>query len=182
MHISHSPVVLDACCVLNLYASGNLLGVLKFISTQVVVSKVVIDFELTSLQRLQTEVSETDSQFNMAIAQGLLKVVDFESKDEIDSFFNYAATLGDDGESASCAIAFHRGWAIATDDKKAIKFIQQTASHIHVISTPEIIKHWSDVENINSSTLRNVLKAIRFKANYSPPNDHPLRNWWTNAS
>jgi hypothetical protein len=159
-----------------------LLAILKFISTQVVVSKVVIDFELTSLQGLQTEGSYTDSQFNIAIAQSLLKVVDFETKEEVYSFVNYAAVLGDDGESASCAIAFHRGWAIATDDKGAIKFIQRTAPHIQVLSTPEIIKHWSDVENIDSSTLRNVLQTIRLKAKYSPPNNHPLKNWWEKAS
>jgi hypothetical protein len=52
----------------------------------------------------------------------------------------------------------------------------------HTVPTPEIIKHWSDVENIDSSTLRNVLQTIRLKAKYSPPNNHPLKNWWEKAS
>ncbi|MBK1990848.1 hypothetical protein A0J48_025635 [Sphaerospermopsis aphanizomenoides BCCUSP55] len=181
MQITHSHIILDACCVLNLCASGQFLGILKSLPAEIVVTTVVQERELNTLQQLQQEENNAVLEFQEAIQQGLLKVVDFESEAEEESFVNYAAVL-DDGESATFAIAFHRGWAIATDDKKAIKFIQQTASHIQVVSTPEIIKHWSDVENINSSTLRNVLQAIQLKAKYSPPNNHPLKNWWTNAS
>ncbi|MBD2568007.1 hypothetical protein [Anabaena lutea] len=181
MQITHSHVLLDACCIFNFCASGQFLAILKSLPAEIVVTTVVQERELNTLQKLQEEENDAVLEFEEAIQTGLLKVVDFESEAEEESFVNYAAVL-DDGESASCAIAFHRGWAIATDDKGAIKFIQRTAPHIQVISTPEIIKHWSDVENIDSSTLRNVLQAIRSKANYSPPNDHPLRNWWTNAS
>ncbi|MBD2626561.1 hypothetical protein [Trichormus variabilis] len=180
MQIPHSHIILDACCVLNLCATGHFLAILKSLPAEIVVT-VVQERELNTLQRLQEEENDAVLEFEEAIQKGLLKVVDFESEEEEESFVNYTVDL-DDGESATCALAFHRGWAIETDDKGAIRFIQQTASYIQILSTPEIIKHWSAVANINSSTLRDVLKAIRFKANYSPPNDHPLRNWWTNAS
>lgn len=36
-----------------------------------------------------------------------LKVVDFESEEEAQSFVNYVAILGDDGESATCLVAVH---------------------------------------------------------------------------
>lgn len=142
MHIAHSHILLDACCVLNFCASGKLLAILKSFPAQVVVTQVVQERELKTLQRLKDENNEGATQFEAAIAQGLLLVVDFESEEEAESFVNYVAILGDDGESATCAIAVHRGWAIATDDKRAIAFIQQTAPYLQVLSTPDIIKHW----------------------------------------
>lgn len=180
--IAHSHVLLDACCVLNFCASGNLLAILKTIPAQVAVTQVVQERELKTLQRLEDEENEGATQFEEAIAQGLLKVVDFKSEEEAETFVNYVFELGDDGESATCAIAIHRGWAIATDDKKANSFFQRQAPHLQILSTPEIIKHWSEEAGLDSSALRDALNAIRVKGSYMPPKNHPLRSWWQAAS
>ncbi len=115
MQISHSHVVLDACCVLNFCASGRFTEILKSIPARVVVTEVVREKELIALKRLEEEENESAAQFETAIIQGLLGVVDFESESEEEAFVNYAFELGDDGESATCAIAIQRGWAIATE-------------------------------------------------------------------
>jgi hypothetical protein len=182
MRIAHSHVLLDACCILNFCASGNLLAILKCIPAQVAVTQVVQESELKTLQRLENEDNTGAVQFEAAIEQGLLIVVDFESEEEAESFVNYAAVLRDDGESATCAIAVHRGWAIATDDKAAISFFQQTAPYLQILSTPEIIKYWSEEADLDSSALRNLLNAIRVKGRYFPHKSHPLRSWWEAAS
>ncbi|WNZ44465.1 hypothetical protein Q2T42_21940 [Leptolyngbya boryana CZ1] len=180
MQIRHSHIVLDACCVLNLCASENFIEILKSIPAQVVVTEIVRERELITLQRLGNEENEAALQFETAIAQGLLSIVDFESESEEDAFVNYAFELGDDGESATCAIAIQRGWAIATDDKKAISFSQEEAPHLQVLSTLEIIKGWSEVENLASTKLRSVLSAVRTKGRYKPHRNHPLLSWWEN--
>lgn len=177
MQITHSHLILDACCVLNFCASGNFLGILKSIPAEVVVTTVVQEYELRTLQRLKEEDNQGAIQFEEAIKQGLLKVVDFESEPEEELFVNYAAIL-DDGESATCAIAVHRQWAIASDDKRAIAFMQKEDSHIQILSTLEIIKHWSETAGLNSSELRDVLKTIRLKGRYIPSRNDPLRSWW----
>lgn len=181
MYIAHSHVLLDACCVLDFCSSGNLLAILKSIPAQVVVTQVVQERELKTLQRLKEEENEGAIQFEQAIVQGLLIVVDFESEQEAESFVNYTTIL-DDGESATCAIAIHRGWAIATNDKRAISFFQQTAPYLQILSTLEIIKHWSDELGVDPSALRDVLNAIRVKGRYFPHRSHPLRSWWEAAS
>ncbi len=180
MHIRHSHVVLDACCVLNFCASGQFITILKSIPAQVVVAEVVREKELLTLQRLQDEENEGAIQFETAIRQGLLLVVDFESELEEETFVNYAFELGDDGESATCAIAIHRGWAVATDDKKAASFFQKEAPHLQVLSTLEIIKSWSEGGNFPSAELRTALRAIRTKGRYVPHRNHPLLGWWEN--
>lgn len=181
MEITHSHVLLDACCVINFCASGQFLGILKSLPAKIVVTTVVQECELKTLQRLQEEQNDVVLEFEEAIQQGLLKVVDFESEEEEESFVNYAVDL-DDGESATCAIAVHRKWAISTDDDKAIKFLQKNFPHLQILSTPEIIKHWSEKQSIDSLVLSNVLNAIRIKGRYVPPKNDPLRNWWQKSS
>lgn len=178
MYIGHSHVVLDACCVLNFCASGNFLAILKAIPVQVVVTEVVRKQELMTLQRLKNEENEGAIQFETAIKQGLILIVDFESEAEEETFLNYAFEMGDDGESATCAIAFHREWAIATDDRKAISFFQKEASHLQILSTLEIIKYWSEQENVDSAGLRSALDTIRIKGRYVPYRNHPFLSWW----
>ncbi|MTJ54362.1 hypothetical protein FJR38_17715 [Anabaena sp. UHCC 0253] len=181
MQITHSHILLDACCVLNLCASGQFLAILKSLPAEIVVTTVVQERELNTLQRFQEENNDAVLDFQEAIQQGLLKIVDFESEAEEESFVNYAAIL-DDGESATLAIAVHRKWTVATDDKRAISFIQKEDPNLQILSTSDIIKHWSDVANIDLLTLRDVLQIIRIKGRYEPPKNDPLRKWWINAS
>lgn len=177
MQINHSYLILDACCVLNFCASGHFIPILKSIPAQVVVTEVVRSNELLTLQNLENEGNQGTIDFETAIEQKLLLVIDFEPEEK-ETFINYASELGDDGESATGAIAIHREWAVATDDKKAISFFQKEAPHLQVLSTLEIVKSWSEEENIDSEKLKTVLSAIRVKGRYVPNKNHPLLSWW----
>jgi len=178
MEIKHSHVVLDACCVLNFCASGYLIEILESIPAQVVVAEVVRERELLTLQKLRDENNEDVNQFEAAIGKGLLSIVEFDSELEEETFINYVFELGDDGESATGAIAFHRDWAIATDDKKAISFFRQEAPDLQILSTLAIVKHWSEKEKLSSTTLQSALSAIRIRGRYVPHRNHPLLGWW----
>jgi hypothetical protein len=178
MLIKNSHLVLDACCVLNLCASENFISILKTIPAQVVITEVVRQKELITLQRLDTKKNERIIQFEQAIFQKILLVVDFESEKEQETFINYAFTMGDDGESATGAIAFHRDWAIATDDKRAISFFQKEVPLLPIVSTLEIVKYWSENLNLSQEQLRTVLHEIQVKARYRPGKNHLLLDWW----
>jgi putative transposase len=58
MEINHSHIVLDACCMLNFCASGHFIEILKSIPAQMVVTEVVRDKELITLQSLKDFVVE----------------------------------------------------------------------------------------------------------------------------
>ena len=178
MQVKHSHLILDACCVLNLCASGNFLSILKTIPAQVVVTEVVKQQELKTLQNLRAKDNDGAVQLESSLQQGLLLVVDFESDSEEETFVNYVFEMGDDGESATFAISSRRRWAVATDDKKAISFFQKEEPDIQILSTLEIIKHWSEVENINLADLKNALNSVRVRGRYLPAQRHPLYSWW----
>ncbi len=175
MNLTHSHVILDTCCLINFSASGNLLAILKAIPATVAVAQVVKDEELKTIQTIK---NQEENQLDTAISQGILKVVDFESEEEAELFVNYAAVIGD-GESATGAIAINRGWAMATDDKKAISFFRPKAPQLKIISTLEIVKYWSEQASVDDLELKQVLNAIRTKGRYIPQKNHPLLSWWT---
>jgi len=178
MQVKHSHIILDACCVLNLCASGNFLSILKTIPAQSIITEVVKQQELKTLQSLTVEDNDGAIQLESAIQQELILIVDFESALEEQTFVNYVFEMGDDGESATFAIASHRRWAVATDDKKAISFFKKEEPDLQIFSSLEIIKHWSEVTNSSSRELKNTLSAIRVKARYLPSKKHPLFSWW----
>ncbi len=180
MQIGHSHLVLDACCILNFSASGHFIEIIRSIPAQVVVTEVVRRKELITLQRLADEQNESAIQFETAISQGLILVVDFESAVEEEKFVNYVFELQDDGESATFAVAICRGWAIASDDKRAVSFFKREAPHLQILSTLEVVKYWSEQVNLTSTELRTVLTAIRIKGKYVPYRNHPLFSWWEN--
>lgn len=109
-----------------------------------------------------------------------MQLVDFESEAETDLFVNYTAILRDDGESASGAIAIYRNWAIVTDDKAAINLLFKENPNLELFSTPDMIKYWSDKDNLTHQTLKDVLLSIQTKGRYFPPKTHPLKSWWSN--
>lgn len=178
MKIEASHLILDACCILNFCASGNLLGILTAIPARVAVSRVVKDRELQTLPGVGDEENAGAKELDAAIARGLLVVVDFESEEEEAIYINYAAALGDDGESATGAIAVCRAWAIGTDDKRAKSFFAREAPNLQVVSTLELVKYWSETAEIDRAAVRDALHAIRVKGRYMPPKNHPLRDWW----
>jgi len=181
MKVKQSHLILDACCVLNLCASGDFISILKTIPAQVAVTEVVKYQELKTLQSLIFKDNHGGIQLEQSIKQGLLLVVDFESELEEQTFVNYVFEMGDDGESATFAIASHRRWSVATDDKKAISFFREVEPALQIFSTLEIIKHWAEMTNPSSNELKNVLNAVREKGRYLPSQKHPLFSWWQSA-
>lgn len=177
MDSPESPIILDACCLLNFYASARFLEILKAIPAQFTVTLEVKEKELQMFQALQDNEKTEVNLLEIAIAQNLLKVIDFESEEEAELFVNYAQSV-DDGEAATGAIAVSRGWAIATDDKRAIKFFQREVPKLQIFSTLELIKYWSDYINLDELELQEVLNAIRVEGKYIPDKKHPLYNWW----
>ncbi len=178
MLINQSPLLLDACCVFNFLASGHFFDIVKAISVDVYITKTVQEQELINFDGFDPE---DITQFNNTLEQGIVKIVDFEAETEADLFINYASILGDDGESATGAIAICRGWAIATDDKRAITLFKQEVPNLQILSTQEIIKYWSEITNIDLIQLKTVLNQIKKKGQYFPPKNDPLRSWWETA-
>jgi hypothetical protein len=155
--------------------------IIASISELVTVTVYIKDIEALFVYQQSKQQSPTEKEaidLQPMIDQGLLTVVDFESEAEKISFVNLTVQRIDDGEAAAGAIAIHRNWAIATDDRQSRSVFQREAPYLQLISTPELVKHWIDNEEPDAYVIGQALKDIEARANYLVSQHHPLYEWW----
>ena len=79
----------------------------------------------------------------------------------------------------SLAIALSRNWHLATDDKKARRiFKENNPNDDFLIPTTDLIKVWTENENIADSTIKSILLKVERKASFRPPKSDPNLQWW----
>lgn len=174
-------VILDACCIINLYASGQMGNILRSISKSVAVVAYVRNEEAQKIYAGDgTNAIQKYELIDLQpfIDSGLLIVVSPDTEAEDITFVNFAAALGGDGFSITGAIALHRNWSIGSDDRKAISFFAQHIPQVQLITTPELLKYWVDTANPPLDAVRIALQKIRTKARYEPHSKHKLYDWW----
>lgn len=174
MVIHHPVLMLDACCLINLHASGRLTEIARALPTPVVVSEIVWEREVPTLRQVD---EVTGSPAETAVADDIIRITSFDVA-EAEAFVDFAAELGDDGEAATCSIAFRRGWAIGTDDRAAVRFIQRESPQLQIVSSLDLIKHWADEEEQPVEAIREALIKVRDIGRYVPGRSHPLWHWW----
>lgn len=162
-------IILDACSVINLHASGKMDEILKSLQANVFLADYVYSQELVKSDKQIYLQSLVDSE--------LLHLVSLNSENEENMFVNLAAYI-DDGEAITSAIAVGRNWAIGTDDKSAVSFFRRQKLGLQVASTLELIKHWVDTASLSTDMINSVLDKVRREGVYEPGQSHPFYTWW----
>lgn len=173
-------LLLDASCLLNLYATGRLRAISAMIEVQLHIADYVLEQEA-----IYTWVHDATSgqdepvpvDVSPLIADGLIHVIDLESRAERATFVELA-TLVDDGEAVTGALAFHRGCSVATDDRKARRVFGERIPSVQLVSTLELLRLWADAGHVADTDLRAAMIAMRSGASYIPNRRDPLYDWW----
>jgi hypothetical protein len=173
---------MDTCCLIKLYATGNLASLLASLGWKIYVSRQV----LAESYYILREDPEDPSQFlqegidvQAAVDGGLLLTCDVEEGEETDLYVRLATTL-DDGEAACLAIAKSRCWLLATDDCKAIRLAGELG--VGTMTTPEIIKCRADTTPVPDTDVAMMLRKIQVLARFVPRRGSPLYEWWKDLS
>lgn len=177
LHFEHDAVILDASCIISLYASGKMEGVLRAVSHSVAVAAYVAIEEALWVYT-NTAAGRERIKLQPFVEAGLLKIVDVETEQEAESVVSLTAQRLDRGEAITGAIALHREWTLVTDDRKARAVIGQRAQHLQLLFTLELVKHWSDLNAIRPNDLSVTLQNVRRLGFYTPHKQHPLYQWW----
>lgn len=170
--------IVDACCLINLYASGRIQDIIPACGGSFFVSEEVRR-ESLSIRAVDpadpSRLITSPIDLVPEISTGLVNECRLETKEEIESYVRFAMQV-DDGEASSLAIAKSRRWIVATDDRKAIRLASE--SGIAVITTPELVERW--VKNIGPTKdeVARTIQAIERFAKFRPRRDNPLYDWW----
>lgn len=172
--------ILDACVLINLLASGEVVGILRaaardsFICTAVEGKSIYLrnDDPKTPLEPIE---------LRPLIDSGLLIVCNIEGAQEAELYVDYASAL-DDGEAMSLAIALSRGFILATDERKARRlFLEAAPDPRSLTSTSELLRRWAEAEAIMSDRLKEALLNIERRSRYQPSATDPDYQWWLDS-
>lgn len=197
-------VVLDACCVINLYAAGKILSGgaprskpprRKTITpgSSALAKKLALDLKLHLPAKVKAEAKyvlqpdeedesklvKTEIDLDKLIQAGLVHECDFEGEEETDLFVQMAVKL-DDGEAACFAIAISRGWLLATDERPTERLAKQHS--VSLVTTPELVKMWADKTKASAEVVAQVLWNIQTYAHYFPRKALPMHSWWVDLA
>lgn len=177
-------IVLDACCVMTLYASGEMAGILGAIQESVKVAAYVKDSEALSIYAVSKHRALPRRELidlQPLIDSGLIEIVDLASVDEWAIVIDLTSRRLDDGEAISAAIAVTRNWALATDDRAARRVSQQRYPAIELLTTSHLVRHWADHARPQRTALANALSGIENRANFVIGQNDPQFDWWQSS-
>lgn len=169
-------LLLDACSVINL-AACDLLSALASNRSFHVVDLVV---EEALFIRCGGDGDDADERLPINLREltdsGHIEVEATFSDEELLTFIDLTLDL-DDGEALTLAVAAHRGYAVVTDDRKALR-IARDELQLELVTSLELIRGWSADQDLPDDDVRKLLVALHERGRYIPPRSHPLRDWW----
>ena len=185
-------VLLDACCLINLFASGSAEGILRALPCRWAVARYILEEEILEVEA--EDEARSDGPWadkgrlplrpllGGLLEKGILEALDIGSPEEEAELVRFAAEL-DDGEAHTCALAITKQGRVATDDRKAIRVFRSAwTSRGHrgepVLRTSELLFSWADARQIARSDLVRVVRSIARRASYFPPKSDPNCERW----
>ncbi len=173
-------LILDASCLLNLYATERFGEIAASLREQVAVADYVLEEEGLFIRREASADGEDDQvlvDLSPFVSERLVEVIRLASRDEETTFVTLAALI-DDGEAATAALAVHRGCSVATDDRKARRVLSERAPTVPLVSTLDLVAQWAETMSVPLVELRTALERMRSGASYVPGRRDPRYMWW----
>lgn len=178
MAMKSVAIAFDACVLINILASGRSKEIIKSLECPTCICTAV-EKEILYLGRKKILPSLSPSPLDSLVEDTNLTVNAIESDKEREDFVEYSRQIGK-GEAMTIAIASTRQWAVATDDKKAIRIA--TSALIHgrdsIWTTPDVIRYWVDTMSPSQRDASQAIRRIERIGRYRPPARHALREWW----
>ena len=174
----HQPLILDTCVALNLYASRRLIDVVRSVPGGCLIADVVLGEALYVERGGQGDDAHDREPVELAeaFAERLIIVASLGSDAELLTFVDLLAAGLGTGEAATIALARHRQWVVATDDRRARRLAANLG--VSLRWTLDLMRHWGDAASIDAVSMRAALTDIRLRASYVPGRAHPLKTWW----
>ena len=171
------PLLLDACSLINLVASGlQLTHVATAIDREFIVTTIAAEESLYVAGRSNDDPAEPVSVEALA-APGQLTITSL-TPDELARFVALAKSV-DDGDASTLAVALERGIEFATDDRRAIRLAGELC--VTIVTTPQLMRGWAESSGVTAADIRAALASVERRGNFSPRRDDPEREWWAKS-
>jgi hypothetical protein len=169
------PVILDACCALNLSATGRIDGILRQLPYRFSIGCRARSEALWLAIPASEEREPVDLQ--PLNERGLLTDETLRGPVEETLFVQLSARL-QDGEAEAAALAINRGYILATDDRKARRVVSEIHPRLRLSNTLQLVWEWQQAAGPSDAHVADALRRIAARATYRPRRSDPLFDWW----
>src|SRR5678816_3699341 len=169
------PLVIDACCTLNMLATRLELEIVQACDLSLLISdrahgealflhSAPDDDGVRSKEPASTERLRTAGRF---------EIRSLDTDPLVDAFVECAAQLRD--EDASCvALAGVLGLPLMTDDGKERRVAKAIFPNIELVSTLSVLNDAANALSLSDEALLRVVTDLRWRGNFAPPRKDPL--------
>jgi hypothetical protein len=177
---SQLVAILDACVLINILASGRAQEILTGSEYKFGICTVVSK-ESIYLRAADPNAPPDTVELEPFVNSKCLTVYGLSGDKEQTLYIDYAADL-DDGEAMTLALAFSRGFTVATDDRKARRiFLEDTGDVTRLLSTPQILRKWFREADLTAGELKKMLLEVSRRGRFSSHSGDPEFTWWSKA-
>lgn len=169
-------VLSDSSTLINVFSTGIAEAILRAFPDSIGICTAV-QAETLFLRGDKPDAPPEPIPLDRLLENNVLQLTHVQPGAETARYVDLAVDL-DDGEAMTLAIAHHRGYRAATDDKKARRIAAQRLQIPQLLRTSDLLYAWSSATTPTAADLRTALARIRDIARFEPPSDDPLRPWW----
>ena len=174
-------VILDSCVLINLLATRKASRIASESAYQFGICSVV-ENESIYLRAADLGAPIEPVKLSPYVESGEFAVFKIRGHAEQELYVDYAAEL-DDGEAMSLALVRSRGFSMATDDRKARRlFTEEIADSNRLLSTPQILKDWSEKAGLDAAGLKQMLTEVSQRGRFLPNSSDAYFEWWSRAT
>ncbi len=170
-------IILDACCLINLIASGHVTEILGELPARFIVSRYVGDREALYVLAESDDDPTEPIDLKPLVSSGLIRIVDLVTDQEAGTYVDLTAQL-EDGEAMTCALAVHNDYTVATDERKVLNRIRRSFPRLRVRTTAELIRWWSDLTRPSDDVVKRLLGDVQRRARFAPSRQDSAYEWW----
>jgi predicted nucleic acid-binding protein len=172
-------VVIDACCTLNLLATGREVAIVRGLELRLFDTPQISGEAMYLWTHPDSDGERTRESTSTAALRegGHLETLPLDTDTLVDAFVAAAGRIKD--ADASCiALAGVMGLPLVSDDRKERRIARDMFPKIELISTLDLLKQASQRLAWSGEELTEIAQNLRWRGNFAVPKQDPAGSWY----
>lgn len=173
--VPRRKLLLDACVAINLAAAAKLDLIADVLQVTILIAEQAASEAGHLRDTVEGAVVLTPINLEQYVVGETLEIHELVEA-ELELYLELASIV-DDGEAATIALAIHRSIDLATDDRRARRLC--TERHLpEPLRTTALLHAYAETAHLNNRDVRQMLVQVRDRASFLPTRSDPHLKWW----
>ena len=172
---------LDKGVLVNLWATGHVIAILQAMPYRCAVIEEMYPSSLllwATAQNDEEPVDREEVSVLSLVQSGMLELHSFQQEKYIQSYIPFAQHVPDT-KAALLTLTTVQNGILASDDRRTRRIFRQFAPGATLLGTLSFLHAWQKQLTVGQADMQTIVRLIKQKAQFLPPEDDPLFPWWT---